>query len=145
MDSIIDVVAAASARGMAVRPKVGGFPYLAESLRQAGVVKYYFDVTSMTVVYVTDRGDVLQPGSLPRSEKAVIPPYDETALIDAIRTDQRGESTFPEFIEASLRAGVIRYEVDSVVRTCTYFGARGERYVEDYPAVELPASFGVDA
>ena len=62
-----------------------------------------------------------------------------------LKVSQRGESTFPEFIEASLRAGVIRYEVDSVVRTCTYFGARGERYVEDYPAVELPASFGVDA
>jgi uncharacterized protein YbcV (DUF1398 family) len=145
MDSIIDSVAAAAARGMAARPKVGGFPYLAEALRQAGVVKYYFDVPSMSVVYVTDRGDVLQPGILLRSEKMVIPPYDEMALIDAIRTDQRGESTFPEFVEASLQAGVIRYEVDSIARTCTYFGTHGERYVEDYPAVELPASLTVDA
>ncbi len=138
MDPIIDIITAASARGMAVRPKVGGFPFLAEALRQAGVLKHYFDVPSMTVIYATDHGDVLRPGTPLRFEATVVPPYDEAAVIEAIRTDQRGESTFPEFVEASFRAGVIRYEVDSIARTCTYFGAHGERYVEQYPAVELP-------
>jgi uncharacterized protein YbcV (DUF1398 family) len=90
------------------------------------------------VIYATADGDVLQPGMLLRSEKSIIPPYDEAALVEAIRTDQRGESTFPEFVESSLQAGVIRYEVDTAARTCTYLGAHGERYVEHYAAVDLP-------
>ncbi len=135
---IIETITTAYERGTAARPKVGGFPYLAEALRQAGVMKYYFDVPSMTVIYVTAGGDVLQPGRLIRTEMTAVAEYDEAAVIEAIRVDQRGESTFPEFVEAGFRAGVIRFEVDTAARTCTYFGARGEAYVEQYPAVELP-------
>lgn len=139
MTSIIDTIAAATAYAASVRPRAGGFPYLAEALRAAGVTAYSFDVPSSSVVYSTARGDVLQPGRLIRSEPTVVPDFDVHALVAAIRADQAGESTFPEFVDASLRAGVLRYEVDTAARTCTYLGARGERYVEEYPAVALPA------
>jgi len=138
MTSIVETITAATAYAAAVRPRVGGFPYLAEALRQAGVTAYFFDVPSMSVVYATGQGDVLQPGMLLRSQKTVIPPFDEAALVSALRTDQQGRSTFPEFVEASLQAGVLRYEVDTVARTCTYHGVHGQRYVEHYPAVDLP-------
>lgn len=137
MSNLIDTVTAATAYGMSVRPKVGGFPYLAEAMRQAGIVKNYFDVTSATMVFVTAEGAVIRPGALIRHEPTVISRYDERALIDAIRADQRGETTFPEFVEATFAAGVFRYEVDTAARTCTYFGAHGEQYVEEYPAVVL--------
>jgi uncharacterized protein YbcV (DUF1398 family) len=136
-NSVIESIDHANARAAALRPKVGGFPYLAEALRQAGVTKYYFDIPSMTVIYVTDEGDLLQPGTFLRTAKTVIPAYDEDAVIDAIRVDQRGESTFPDFLAASFRAGVIRFEVDAAARTCTYFGAHAETYLEEYPAVHL--------
>lgn len=138
MDSIIDIIDAANTRAAAVRPKVGGFPYLAEALRGAGVTKYYFDVPSCTVRYTTAAGDVLQPGTFLRTEKTLISPFDEDALISAIRSDQVGESTFAEFVEATFQAGVIRYEVDTAAHACSYFGSGGERYVEQYPAVDLP-------
>lgn len=138
MDSIITTVGAALARAAAVRPRVGGFPYLAEALRDAGVTNYYFDVPSGTVLYATNSGDVLQPGAFLRTETTVVPPFDQQSLVEAIRVDQRGESAFSEFVEASWRSGVVRYEVDTGARTCSYFGAHGERYVEDYPAVLLP-------
>jgi uncharacterized protein YbcV (DUF1398 family) len=54
----------------------------------------------------------------------------------ALRTDQAGQSTFPEFLAASWRAGVVRYDVDFVARTVTYYGSNSEEYIEDYPAVE---------
>ena len=41
-----------------------------------------------------------------------VPAFDEEALIKALRIDQAGESTFPEFLDASWRAGVVRYDVD---------------------------------
>jgi len=54
-----------------------------------------------------------------------------------LRTDQAGESTFPEFLAASWRAGVIRYDVNFAARTVTYYGCNGEEYTEAYPAVDL--------
>jgi uncharacterized protein YbcV (DUF1398 family) len=66
-----------------------------------------------------------------------VPAFDCEALIRALRTDQAGESTFPEFLEATWRSGVVRYDVDLAARTVAYCGCNGEEYVESYPAVEI--------
>jgi uncharacterized protein YbcV (DUF1398 family) len=66
-----------------------------------------------------------------------VPAFDRDALIAALRTDQAGESTLPEFLEASWRAGVVRYDVDFAARTVAYFGCNGEEYIEAYPAVRI--------
>jgi uncharacterized protein YbcV (DUF1398 family) len=66
-----------------------------------------------------------------------IPTFDREALIHALRIDQAGESTFPEFLKASWEAGVVRYEVDFDKRVVVYFGAEGDSYAEEYPAVEI--------
>lgn len=138
MGSIIAKVVAATARGVAVRPKVGGFPYFAEAMRQAGITKNYFDVPAMSMVYATAEGDVLQPGPPLFGETTVVPRFNEAALLAALHADQRGDIEFIEFVRAIFGAGVIRFEVDTGERTCTYFGAHGERHVESYPAVDLP-------
>jgi uncharacterized protein YbcV (DUF1398 family) len=137
--NVIEHIDSARALALRIRPAVGGFPYLAEVLRRASVQRYVFDVPSASVVYSTADGDVLYPGALIRHEPTIIPPFDEQALISALRRDQEGHSTFPEFVEASLLAGVVRYEVDTAARTCSYFGIRGETYVEQYAAVDLEA------
>jgi uncharacterized protein YbcV (DUF1398 family) len=41
MSRAIENLQAAQQRAIAIRPKVGGFPYLAESLRQAGVTRNF--------------------------------------------------------------------------------------------------------
>jgi len=66
-----------------------------------------------------------------------VPPFDREALITALRTDQAGNSTFPEFLMASWRAGVVSYEVDFAARSVVYRACNGEEYVEEYPAVEV--------
>ncbi|HEY3940215.1 MAG TPA: DUF1398 family protein [Bryobacteraceae bacterium] len=66
-----------------------------------------------------------------------VPLFDRDSLIAALRIDQAGKSTFPEFLEASWRAGVVRYDVDFAARTVAYFGCNGEEYSEAYPAVEI--------
>jgi uncharacterized protein YbcV (DUF1398 family) len=66
-----------------------------------------------------------------------VPRFSREALISALRTDQAGESSFPEFLAASWRAGVVRYDVDFAARTVAYYGCNGEEYVEDYPFVEV--------
>ena len=71
------------------------------------------------------------------SGTADVPRFNREALIAALRTDQAGNSTFPEFLMATWRAGVVRYDVDFAARTCSYFGCDGESYVENYPAANL--------
>ena len=63
--------------------------------------------------------------------------FDQDALVTALRTDQAGKSTLPEFLLAAWKAGVVSYEVDFGARKVTYYGSDGESYVEPYPAVEL--------
>lgn len=64
-----------------------------------------------------------------------VPASDEKALVKALRVDQAGESTFPEFLDATWQAGVVRYDVDLEARTVVYQGCDGEEYIEAYPSV----------
>jgi uncharacterized protein YbcV (DUF1398 family) len=128
---------AAQQQALAIRPKVGGFPYLAETLRRAGVTRNSWFLPACESLYLTDAGPVVMQGTPLLTGAADVPPFDQRALIAALRTDQAGESSFPEFLRASWSAGVVRYEVDFAQRTVTYYGCSGETYVEPYPAVEV--------
>ncbi|MBY0273838.1 DUF1398 family protein [Candidatus Binatia bacterium] len=137
-DGLVADLVAAREHGMRIRPAVGGFPYLAEAFRRAGVERLDFVVPSATTVYTTDRGEVVEQGEVLVSGTSAIAPFDERALVAALRADQEGRATFPDFVAASWRAGVLSWTVDLVARTCTYRSARGDRtYVESYPAVDI--------
>ena len=135
MSRAIDNLMEAQKRAMADRPKVGGFPHLAETLRRAGVTRNVWFLPACESIYLTREGPVVNQGTPLTSGTVDVPPFRE-ALIRALRTDQAGESTFPEFLAASWRAGVVRYEVDFVTRKVAYYGCNGEEYIEDYPASE---------
>jgi len=137
MSKAVEKVQAALQRAMAIRPKVGGFPYLAEVLRQAGVTRNLWVLPACQSLYLTNDGPVVMQGAPLVSGTADVPVFDRDALIHALRTDQAGNSTFPEFLAASWRAGVVRYDVDFAARTVAYYGCKGEQYVESYPAVDL--------
>jgi uncharacterized protein YbcV (DUF1398 family) len=137
MSTAIENLQAAQQRAMAGRPKVGGFPYLAETLRRAGVTRNHWFLPACQSLYLTQDGPVVTQGTPLLSGTADVPPFDKEALVAALRTDQAGRSTFPEFLLATWRAGVVRYDVDFVARTCTYYGCEGEKYIEDYPAVSI--------
>jgi uncharacterized protein YbcV (DUF1398 family) len=137
MSKAIEVLQAAMQRAMAGRPKVGGFPYLAETLRQAGITRNLWYLPACQSLYLTENGPVVQLGTPLVSEITDVPRFDRAALIAALRTDQAGKSTFPEFLNASWRAGVVRYDVDFAARTCTYYGVGNEEYIESYPVVDV--------
>ena len=137
MSEAIENLEAAQRKAMAIRPKVGGFPYLAETLRQAGVTRNIWSLPSAQSLFITNEGAVVTQGTPLVSGTVDVPPFDREALIAALRTDQAGNSTFPEFLAASWRAGVVRYHVDLVARTVSYYGCNGEEYTEEYPAIEV--------
>lgn len=137
MSTAIENLKAAQERATAGRPQVGGFPYLAEVLRQAGVRRYHCTVPAAASLYLTDAGPVAVQGPPILDGMAEVARWDREAVIAAIRTDQAGRSSYAEFSRACWAAGVVRYEVDLTARTCTYYGAAGEHYVESYPLVDV--------
>ena len=48
---------------LSIRPKVGGFPVLAEVLRQAGVHVNRWSLPSCQSIYIMDGGAVVQQGT----------------------------------------------------------------------------------
>lgn len=137
MSKAIEDLEAAQQRAFAMRPKIGGFPYFAETLQCAGVIRNVWFLPACQSLFLTADGPVVSQETPLISGMADVPRFDRDALISALRTDQAGQSTFPEFLAASWRAGVVRFEVDFTARTVTYYGCNGEEYVESYPAVEF--------
>lgn len=137
MSKAIETLQSAQQQAMAGSPKVGGFPYLAETLRKAGITHNIWSLPACQSLYLSAQGPVVAQGTPLITGMEDVPPFDQTALITALRTDQAGKSTFPEFLMAAWKAGVVSYEVDFGKRTVTYYGSGGESYVESYPAVEL--------
>jgi uncharacterized protein YbcV (DUF1398 family) len=88
-------------------------------------------------LYLTQEGPIVSQGTPLLSGTADVPKFNRDALVAALRTDQAGKSTFPEFLLACWHAGVVRYDVDFTARTCTSFGCDGEKYIEDYPEVAI--------
>jgi uncharacterized protein YbcV (DUF1398 family) len=121
------------------RPTVGGFPFLAECLRQAGVIRNLWSLPAAQSIYVLNDVTLVKQGS--PIDMAKIPAFNEQVLINALRIDQAGKSSFLEFLEAACKAGVISYEVDFLARTVSYFGAHNECYKESYPLVDAPLTF----
>jgi uncharacterized protein YbcV (DUF1398 family) len=138
MSTAIDNLQAALQRAFAGRPAVGGFPYLAETLRRAGVTRNLWFLPACQSLYLTIQGPVVTQGAPLVTGTVDVPPFDQEALITALRTDQAGESTFPEFLAATWRAGIVRYDVDFGQRIVTYYGCGGDEYAEEYPAIEIP-------
>ncbi|MGH9572622.1 MAG: DUF1398 domain-containing protein [Candidatus Acidiferrales bacterium] len=137
MSRAIENLQAAQQRAMAGRPKVGGFPYLAETLRRAGVIRNLWFLPACQSLYLTEHGPVVTQGTPLVTGTVDVPAFDREALIAALRTDQAGKSTFPEFLIAAWRAGVVRYDVDFVGRKVAYYGSGNEEYVEDYPPANV--------
>jgi uncharacterized protein YbcV (DUF1398 family) len=137
MSKAVENVLKAQQFAMSTRPKVDGFPYLAEVLRKAGITRNIWNLPSCQSIYLTEHGSVVSQG-IPLINTIVdIPPFDREALIKALRIDQAGQSSFLEFLKASWEAGVVSYIVDFEKRVVTYYGVLGESYAENYPAVEV--------
>lgn len=137
MNSLIQKLTETQKYAMSIRPEVGGFPVLAEVLRQAGVKMNRWSLPSCQSVYIMKEGSVVQQGTPLLTGTSEIPKFNQEALVKAIRTDQEGKSTFPEFLKSTWEAGVIGYDADFEARKVTYYGVNGENYFEEYPSVVI--------
>lgn len=137
MTNITQKILAAQKRAMALSPTIGGFPVLAEVLRQSGIKINRWSLPSCQSIYQMEDGAVVQQCTPLINDTQEIPKFNCDQLIMAIRKDQQGQSTFPEFLQSIWNAGVIGYDVDFLARNVNYYGVNGESYLEEYPEVEI--------
>src|SRR5271165_6106442 len=98
MSKAIDNLERALKKAISTRPRVGGFPHLAETLRQASVTRNLWYLPACESLYLTGDGPVVTQRQPLASGTMDVPPFNREALITALRTDQAGQSTFPEFL-----------------------------------------------
>jgi len=75
MSTAIDNLQAALQRAFAGRPAVGGFPYLAETLRQAGVTRNLWFLPACQSLYLTAQGPVVTQDTPLVSGTVDVPPF----------------------------------------------------------------------
>lgn len=120
MSKIVEKLSEAQKYAFSIRPQVGGFPVIAEVLRQAGVQMNRWSLPSCQSIYVMKEGAVVQQGTPLATGLYEISKFDREALITALRADQNGKSSFPEFLQSAWKAGVVGYDVDFCGRKVTY-------------------------
>ena len=128
MSKAIENLEGAQQRAMAGRPKVGGFPYLAETLRRAGVTRNHWFLPACQSLYITQGSDRSWSRAL-RCYRAPRMCHHSTVKRSLQRCERTRLARAPSlsFCSASWRAGVVSYDVDCAARTCTYYGSAGEK------------------
>jgi uncharacterized protein YbcV (DUF1398 family) len=111
---------------------------LARVLHDAGVYRNEWLLPAAQSIYYTGLGPVVQQETPIATGLLGVPDFDQDALVRALRADQAGATTFPEFLAASWQAGVVRFTVDLRAREVTYYGWDGKSYVESYPDMPVP-------
>jgi uncharacterized protein YbcV (DUF1398 family) len=76
---------------MAIRPKVGGFPYLAEALQRAGVTRNIWYLPACQSLYLTKEGAVVTQGTPLVSGSRAAGPVFRMFLLLAERTPHLGD------------------------------------------------------
>lgn len=137
MHSYLEKLKAAQEHAFAYRPKVGGFPYLAECLRRAGVQKNEWILPSTQCFYFMGDEVLAAPGKYLIENTEEVPMFDKEKFIAVLRQSQAGEIDFPEFLKGSWATGIVRYVVDFIERKVTYYSAHGDSYEESYPFVDV--------
>ena len=64
MSKAVENLEAAQKRAFGNRPRVGGFPYLAETLRRAGVTRNVWSLPACQSIFLTNDGPVVMQGLL---------------------------------------------------------------------------------
>lgn len=108
------------------------FPEVVGKLTRAGVEQYFADLRRGSRTFYMPSGDshVEESGS---PTAAIGEQFAAADIVSALRTIQRGEIDYQEFVRRIMVAGCTGYFVYIAGRQAHYLGRRGESYVEMFP------------
>ena len=107
------------------------FPEVVGKLAAAGVEWYHTDYLRAEHTYYLPAGEthIETMGSLVSAAEE----FSDAGVDAAVRSIQRGEIQYEEFVRRTLGAGCVGYFVLIAGRHAIYFGRRGEQHLEPFP------------
>jgi uncharacterized protein YbcV (DUF1398 family) len=110
------------------------FPQVVQRLVGAGVASYTADLVKLRNTYYGTVAEAYDE-ALPLKDSPVIAPkFDSATVAATVKSIQRGEIGYAEFLRRIMGAGCSHYEVFISGRKAMYFGRDGEFYTEPFPA-----------
>ncbi|HEJ7277306.1 TPA: hypothetical protein SMF98_003976 [Serratia marcescens] len=109
--------------GMQMQLRDGGFPYFCDVLFRAGVLNVTWFLPRCQSLYITKKNRIRLSG-MSLSTTATPPRFDDKRLYEVIHHERNeGGHAFRAFLLGLWSAGVVRYTVDCIARTVTYYCA----------------------
>jgi uncharacterized protein YbcV (DUF1398 family) len=110
------------------------FPKVVERLAGAGVKSYAADLVSLRKTYYGAEAEGHDEAMPLEKAPAIAPAFDSAAVAATVKTIQRGEIGYAEFLRRIMASGCSHYEVFIAGRKTMYFGRDGDFYTEPFPA-----------
>jgi len=109
------------------------FPEVVGKLAEAGVERYHADLCRGERVFYMPDGESHVERSGEEHKHAAVE-FSAAGVDAAVRTIQRGEIDYQEFVHRILTAGCVNYFVYITGRQTLYYGRNGDVHVEKFPA-----------
>lgn len=108
------------------------FGEVVKELSAIGVESYDADLVRMEKTYYMPDGKT-HVEKLRVEDLAIARDFSEEAVVAAIRSIQRQEINYVEFLSRILKAGTTRYIVFLAGKKAIYYGRKGEFHIENFP------------
>ena len=109
------------------------FPQVVQRLVGAGVMSYTADLVKLRNTYYGAAAEAYDEVLPLKDGPAIAPAFDASAVAATVKSIQRGEIGYAEFLRRIMGAGCSHYEVFISGRKAMYFGRDGEFYTEPFP------------
>jgi uncharacterized protein YbcV (DUF1398 family) len=124
-----DSIAACMAMSFADTP----FPQVIGRLVGAGVQSYTADLVTLRNTYYGAGGEAFDEALPLKDSPAIEPTFDSAKVAATVKSIQRGEIGYAEFLRRIMTSGCSHYEVFIDGRKAMYFGRDGDFYTEPFP------------
>ena len=109
------------------------FPQVVQRLVGAGVTSYTADLVKLRNTYYSAAAEAYDEALPLKDGPAIAPKFDSASVATTVKSIQRGEIGYAEFLRRIMGAGCSHYEVFISSRKAMYFGRDGEFYTEPFP------------
>jgi uncharacterized protein YbcV (DUF1398 family) len=109
------------------------FSQIVPRLAVAGVMSYNADLLKLRNTYYGADAEAYDEALPLRDGPAIAPKFDSATVAATVKSIQRGEIGYAEFLRHIMSAGCSHYEVFISGRKAMYFGRDGEFYTEPFP------------
>lgn len=109
------------------------FPHVVQRLVGAGVQSYTADLIKLRNTYYGADGEACDEAVPLKGGPGVAPAFDTAKVASTVKSIQRGEIGYAEFLRGIMTAGCSHYEVFIGGRKAMYFGRDGDFYTEPFP------------